>query len=71
MSTTVSIMSGQTNPDNETYMKDLVKNGEDLKVVGVVQPCEDANAVALSTGNRLPGFSDRACGRSRRKTVRS
>lgn len=39
---------------NETYMKDLVKNGEDLKVVGVVQPAEDANAVALSSGIGYP-----------------
>ena len=24
--------------DNEEYMKNLIQNGEDLKVVGVVQP---------------------------------
>lgn len=36
--------------DNDEYMKELVQNGEDLKVVGVVQPAEDANAVSLSTG---------------------
>lgn len=36
--------------DNDEYMKELVKNGEELKVVGVVQPAEDANAVSLSTG---------------------
>ena len=35
-------------------MKDLVKRGEDLKVVGVVQPSEDANAVALSAGIGYP-----------------
>ena len=39
---------------NESYMKDLVKRGEDLKVVGVVQPSEDANAVALSAGIGYP-----------------
>ena len=36
--------------DNDEYMKELVQNGEDLKVVGVVQPAEDANAVSLTTG---------------------
>ena len=36
--------------DNDEYMKELVKNGEELKVVGIVQPAEDANAVSLSTG---------------------
>lgn len=36
--------------DNDEYMKELVQNGEDLKVIGVVQPAEDANAVSLTTG---------------------
>ena len=36
--------------DSDEYMKELVQNGEDLKVVGVVQPAEDANAVSLTTG---------------------
>lgn len=36
--------------DNDEYMKELVQNGEDLKVVGVVQPAKDANAVSLTTG---------------------
>ncbi len=36
--------------DNKEYMRNLVKNGEDLKIVGVVQPSEDANAAALSSG---------------------
>ena len=36
--------------DNDEYMKELVQNGEDLKVVGVVLPAEDANAVSLTTG---------------------
>ena len=36
--------------DNDEYMNELVQNGEDLKVVGVVQPAEDANAVSLTTG---------------------
>ena len=36
--------------DNNKYMKKLVKNGEDLKVVGIVQPSEDANGALLRTG---------------------
>ena len=36
------------------YMKKLVANGEDLTIVGVVQPSEDANASALSTGICYP-----------------
>lgn len=40
--------------DNESYMKELVKHGENIEVVGVVQPSEDANAVALTTGIGYP-----------------
>lgn len=40
--------------DNENYMKKLVEGGEELKVVGIVQPSEDANAAALSTGIGYP-----------------
>lgn len=40
--------------DNQDYMKELVKKGEDLKIVGVVQPSEDANAVALTAGIGYP-----------------
>lgn len=32
------------------YMKNLVNQGEDLKIVGVVQPKEDTNVAMLSTG---------------------
>ena len=32
------------------YMKDLVRNGEDITVVGVVQPAEDANGFVLNAG---------------------
>ena len=35
-------------------MKKLVKNGEDLKVVGIVQPSEDANGALLRTGIYYP-----------------
>lgn len=40
--------------DNEAYMKQLVKDGEDLTVVGIVQPSKDANATALSPGIAYP-----------------
>ncbi|MCD8325083.1 MAG: ATP-binding cassette domain-containing protein [Clostridiales bacterium] len=36
--------------DNEDYMRQLVENGEDITIVGVVQPMEDATAAALSEG---------------------
>ena len=40
--------------DNEAYIKNLVKEGEDLKIVGIVQPSEDANGTLLSTGIAYP-----------------
>lgn len=40
--------------DNEDYMRKLVKNGEDITVVGVVQPSEDASAFMLSSGIAYP-----------------
>ncbi|MEC4184398.1 ABC transporter ATP-binding protein/permease [Adlercreutzia sp. R21] len=36
--------------DDTEYMRNLVNAGEDLKIVGVVQPKPDAKATALSTG---------------------
>ena len=39
---------------NHDYVKGLVENGEDLTIVGVVQPSEDANASALSAGICYP-----------------
>lgn len=36
------------------YVKGLAENGEDLTIVGVVQPSEDANASALSAGICYP-----------------
>ena len=35
---------------DEDYMKDLVNNGENLRIAGIVKPKEDANAVALTSG---------------------
>ncbi|MCD8300000.1 MAG: ABC transporter ATP-binding protein/permease [Clostridiales bacterium] len=40
--------------DNESFMKSLVKNGEDIHIVGIVQPKEDASASALSEGINYP-----------------
>ena len=36
--------------ENEEYMKNLVANGGDLKIVGIVQPKEGATATMLQTG---------------------
>lgn len=40
--------------DNQQYVKDLVKNGEDLKVVGVVQPKEGQDFTMLTAGVGYP-----------------
>lgn len=40
--------------DNQKYMKNLVKNGEDIKIVGIVQPRENAGATMLMTGLYYP-----------------
>lgn len=40
--------------DDEKYMEELVAAGEDIKIVGVVQPSEDANGLLLSTGIAYP-----------------
>ena len=40
--------------DNTEYMKSIVKNGEDLKIVGIVQPKEGATSAMLSTGICYP-----------------
>ena len=36
--------------DNSSYMKKLVKNGEDLTIVGIVQPVEGVTASMLTAG---------------------
>ena len=36
--------------DNSSYMKKLVKNGEDLTIMGIVQPVEGATASMLTAG---------------------
>ena len=40
--------------DDEEYMKSLVANGENITIVGVVQPAEDANGLLLSSGIGYP-----------------
>ena len=40
--------------DDDAYMKNLIAQGEDLKIVGIIQPSEDANAAMLSTGIAYP-----------------
>ncbi len=40
--------------DNETYMRQLVADGEDLTIVGVVQAREDATTAILSDGINYP-----------------
>lgn len=40
--------------EDQAYMKSLVQNGEELKVVGVVQPSDDSSAVSLSPGIGYP-----------------
>ena len=40
--------------ENKEYMKNLVAEGEDIKIVGIVQPAEDAKGLLLSTGIYYP-----------------
>lgn len=40
--------------DDEAYMKNLINNGEDLTIVGVVQPSDSATATMLSSGIGYP-----------------
>lgn len=36
--------------DDKTYMKNLIKKGEDIEIVGIVQPKESASATMLKSG---------------------
>ena len=40
--------------DNTKYMKNIVQNGEDLEIVGIVQPKEGATSTMLSSGIYYP-----------------
>ena len=42
--------------DDTDYMRNLVNNGEDVKIVGIVQPREDATATMLSSGINYPSM---------------
>ena len=46
---------------DETYMRELVENGEDITIVGVVQPSEDALGCYAEPWYRLSGVFDGAC----------
>jgi ABC-type lipoprotein export system ATPase subunit/ABC-type lipoprotein release transport system permease subunit len=41
--------------DDEDYISSLVQNGEDMEIVGIVQPKEDASNQMLSVGLDYPG----------------
>ncbi len=40
--------------DNKTYMKELVDSSEDLTIVGIVEPKEDATGISLTMGINYP-----------------
>lgn len=40
--------------NNSSYVSNLIANGEDLHIVGIVQPREDATAAMLKTGINYP-----------------
>lgn len=40
--------------DDQAYMQSLVENGEDIKIVGVVQPKDDTSATMLKPGIAYP-----------------
>ena len=40
--------------EDDAYMEQVVEQGEDLEIVGVVQPAEDAKGLLLSTGIGYP-----------------
>ena len=47
--------------DDTAYMEKLVQNGEDLTIVGIVQPAEGANAAMLSPGINYPAALTAHC----------
>ena len=49
---TYDVYKDKTN--DQSYMKNLVENGEDIKIVGIVQPKEGATATMLKTGIAYP-----------------
>ena len=49
-----SIRSGRISRIIEDFMKQLVADGEELTIVGVVQPAEGSNAASLNAGIAYP-----------------
>ncbi|MFQ7527710.1 MAG: hypothetical protein ACLRMN_09105 [Mediterraneibacter gnavus] len=40
--------------DDKAYMKELIQKGEELEIVGIVRPKEDASAAMLTSGLYYP-----------------
>ena len=51
---TASTMCGEIRTNDRDYMRQLVRDGEELTIVGIVQPSGDANASALNAGICYP-----------------
>ena len=56
MSTTAEYDVWRDKTDDEAYMRSLVENSEDLTIVGIVQPADDASAFCCrpASPTRLP-----------------
>ncbi len=56
--------------DNESFVRQTVENGEDLTIVGIVQPSEDASAAMLSVGiNYTPALTEHIIEESAASTI--
>ncbi|BAK45408.1 ABC transporter ATP-binding protein/permease [Eggerthella sp. YY7918] len=56
--------------DDTAYMRELVNKGEDLKIVGIVQPRDDANATMLSSGINYPAsLTDHVIDQAKNSTI--
>ena len=56
--------------DNESFVRQTVENGEDLTIVGIVQPSEDASAAMLSIGiNYTPALTEHIIEESAASTI--
>lgn len=53
--------------DNEDFMKQLVADGEELTIVGVVQPAEGSNAASLNAGIAYPKSLTKHVARNRQR----
>lgn len=50
----MSFQCGRIKSDNDKYIENLVKDGEDLEVVGVVQPKDGEDITMLTAGVSYP-----------------